>query len=200
MGRLFLYGASGHAKVVRDILQQNGDEDFILLDDNPKIKKLNGDHVFQLNEVDVQPKDKFLIAVGINETRKEVSKKISNQFFSVIHPHAQINTKVDIGDGSMVAAGVVINSDSKVGNHCIINTASSIDHDCVIGNFVHIAPGVTICGGVMIGEGTLVGAGATILPNVKIGAWVTVGAGAAVTKDIPDHTTVVGVPAKRINK
>ena len=47
MRRLFLYGASGHAKVVIDILRQNGDEDFILVDDNPAIKNLNGNQVME---------------------------------------------------------------------------------------------------------------------------------------------------------
>ena len=47
-----------------------------------------------------------------------------------------------------------------------------------------------------IGEGALIGAGSVILPGIKIGKWVTVGAGSVVTKDIPDHTIVIGSPAK----
>jgi len=45
-----------------------------------------------------------------------------------------------------------------------------------------------------------VGTNATILPNIVIGKNVYIGAGAVVTKNVEDHTVVVGVPAKPINK
>ncbi|HFI0305265.1 TPA: DapH/DapD/GlmU-related protein [Streptococcus suis] len=44
-----------------------------------------------------------------------------------------------------------------------------------------------------------IGAGATILPGVTVGENAIVGAGSVVTKDVPDNTTVAGVPAKIIN-
>jgi acetyltransferase EpsM len=53
---------------------------------------------------------------------------------------------------------------------------------------------VSVSGNVMIGEGTLIGSGAVILPNLKIGKWCKIGAGSVITKNIPDNSTVVGVP------
>lgn len=47
-----------------------------------------------------------------------------------------------------------------------------------------------------IGEGTVIGTGAVILNNVKIGRNVKIDANAVVTKDIPDNTTVIGIPAQ----
>jgi sugar O-acyltransferase (sialic acid O-acetyltransferase NeuD family) len=199
MRKLILYGASGHAKVVIDILVQNGDSDFFLLDDNPELKELNGQIIYRPNDISIEQNDKFLISIGVNRIRKEVAKKANDQFFSAIHPSAIVNTTVTILDGTMIAAGAVINSDSIIGFHGIINTNSSIDHDCIIDSFVHVAPGATVCGGVSIGEGTFIGAGATILPNITIGKWATIGAGAVVTKNVPDNTTVVGIPAQQIN-
>ena len=50
-----------------------------------------------------------------------------------------------------------------------------------------------------IGRGVLIGAGAKILGNIRIGDCAKIGAGSVVLKDVPDHTTVAGVPAKVVN-
>lgn len=52
---------------------------------------------------------------------------------------------------------------------------------------------------IVIGDNCYISTGVTILGPVKIGNNVTIGAGAVVNKDIPDNTTVVGVPAKELN-
>jgi acetyltransferase-like isoleucine patch superfamily enzyme len=51
-----------------------------------------------------------------------------------------------------------------------------------------------------IGDDSWIGANAVIMPNVKIGKMCIIGAGAVVTKDVPDYSVVVGVPAKIIKK
>ena len=48
----------------------------------------------------------------------------------------------------------------------------------------------------IVRKGASIGANATILPGVVIGIGAMVGAGAVVTKNVPDHLTVVGNPAK----
>ena len=55
-------------------------------------------------------------------------------------------------------------------------------------------------GAIKIGNNVMIGAGVKILPNVKIGNNVIVGAGAVVTKDLPDNSVCVGVPAKPVGK
>ena len=45
-------------------------------------------------------------------------------------------------------------------------------------------------------HGVLIGAGAKILGNVKVGEGAKVGAGSVVLEDVPNHTTVAGVPAR----
>lgn len=49
---------------------------------------------------------------------------------------------------------------------------------------------------IIIKKGAWIGAGATVLPGVSIGKYAIVGAGAIVTKDVPDYSVVVGIPAK----
>ena len=55
-------------------------------------------------------------------------------------------------------------------------------------------------GEVVIEEGALVGIGAIVVPRTTIGAWATVGAGAVVIKPVPPGVTVVGVPARPLQK
>ncbi|MEV6490670.1 DapH/DapD/GlmU-related protein, partial [Actinoplanes sp. NPDC051633] len=52
--------------------------------------------------------------------------------------------------------------------------------------------------GVVVGEGAAIGARAVCVAPVTVGRWALVAAGAVVTKDVPDHALVVGVPARRI--
>ena len=49
-----------------------------------------------------------------------------------------------------------------------------------------------------VGEGTWIGARVILLPGVKVGRHCVIGAGAVVTKDVPDHAVVGGVPARVI--
>ena len=53
---------------------------------------------------------------------------------------------------------------------------------------------------VTIGNDVWIGGNVTILPGVKIGNNVVVGAGAVVTKDIPDNSLALGVPAKVVKE
>ena len=51
-----------------------------------------------------------------------------------------------------------------------------------------------------IRSGVLVGAGAKILGNITVGLGAKIGAGSVVLTDVPDHTTVAGVPAVRVGQ
>ena len=103
-----------------------------------------------------------------------------------IHPGARIGKRLFIDHG----AGVVIGETA------------------IIGDDVTIYHGVTL-GGVgesrckrhpTIGNNVVIGAGAKVLGNIVIGNNVKIGANAVVLNDVPDNTTVVGIPAKPINK
>ncbi len=190
-----LYGASGHAKVVIDILKRSGKSIHVIIDDNPDIKEILGIDVLQKSNGDLT-NEEFIITVGNNKTRKKITERLNANYGKAIHPDSIIDSTVKIDDGTVIMAGVVINSSSNIDKHCIVNTSASIDHDCVLKDFVHISPNATICGGIQIGEGTHIGAGAIIIPNIKIGKWCTIGAGAVIIKDVPDGVTVVGNPGR----
>ncbi len=147
------------------------------------------------------------LALGIGSTRAgrkraeifDAFRRRGYRFTTLVHPSAFVDPSVRLGDGCQIMAGAVIQPSSVVGENVLINTRASIDHDCSIGAHVHVAPGAVLAGGVAVGAHSHVGCNATLLQYVTVGADSTVGAGAVVTKDVPDGSTVVGVPARRIS-
>ncbi|CAN5373247.1 acetyltransferase [soil metagenome] len=198
---MVFYGASGHAKVVIESWIESGGDINGIVDDNEKVTSLMGLPVVGsfAKEKDVLGDEEFIISIGSNAIRKKIVGNINVNYGRVIHPKTTLSATCTIKEGTVVMAHVVVNAHTVIGKHCILNTSSSVDHDCVIGDFVHIAPGTVLCGNVTVGEGTLIGAGSVVLPGVKIGSWVVIGAGSVVTKDVGDHITVAGNPAKRIS-
>ena len=194
---MYLYGASGHAKVIIDILKSQGKNILGLIDDNPSINELLGYKVYH-NLGNLSP---LIISIGDNKIRKKIAERLSSICFeTAVHASAVLSDTCTIKEGTVVMQGAIIQSCSEIGRHCIINTGASVDHDCKIHDFVHISPHATLCGNVTIGEGTWVGAGAIVITGVKIGKWNIIGAGSVVTKDIPDHVLAIGNPCKVIKQ
>jgi sugar O-acyltransferase (sialic acid O-acetyltransferase NeuD family) len=195
-----IIGAGGHAKVVIDILEEEGTPIEAIWDDSTNLKflykhKIQGKISFYKQNINSQA----IIAVGDNRVRKEIANLLNKSSFGkAIHPKSYIASRVQVGDGSMVMANVAINTSCIIGEHVIINTNASVDHDCQLEDFVHISPNVALAGNVYVGEGSHIGIGATVIQNLKIGKWVIIGAGAVVINNIPDYAVVVGVPGKII--
>ena len=175
---MYLFGASGHGKVIKDILNANGIKVEAFVDDNLNVNECGGRTVL------------------IVERLKANNSAI--EFISAIHPSAVISPSAKIGEGTVVMAGAVINADAVIGNHCIVNTGATVDHDCVVEDYCHVAPGVHISGGTHVGEGTWVGVGSSVIQCLNIGKNCMIGAGSVVVKDIPDNVTAYGCPAKVI--
>ena len=192
---MFLYGASGHGKVIKEILEALDRPVDGFVDDNPETKELSGVPVRHSTE-DV---DEVIVSIGDNTLRKKVVDDLECPIAeAAIHPRAVVSTSATVGEGTVVMAGAIINADARIGRHCIVNTGASIDHECQIGDFVHVAPHATLCGAVTVGEGTLVDAGAVIISRVKIGKRCVVAAGSVVLRDIPDGCVAYGNPCKVI--
>ncbi len=192
---VYLYGAGGHAKVIRDILEACGSSVEGIIDDNPATTQ------FMEMEVMHSPKEgeEYIISIGNCAIRRKVVEKLADEgctFATAIHPSAIISKHATIEEGSVVMQGVIVQSGAKIGRHCIVNTAATVDHDCNIGDYVHIAPGVTICGDATIGEGCWIGAGSVVIQGVKIGKGSFIGAGSVVCKDIPEGVIAYGNPCK----
>lgn len=203
--KVVIIGAGGHAKVIADIIEKSGDEIVGFLDDNKEIGttiikeyKVIGDLNNRFAMAVTKENLEFIIAIGDNKKREEISHSPNLKFYTAIHPSAQIGLDVEIQEGTVIMANACINSSAKIGKHCIINTGAIIEHDNIIEDFVHISPNVALGGTVKIGKSTHVGIGSTIKNNITICGNCKIGAGAVVVKDIEKEGTYIGVPAKGI--
>jgi carbonic anhydrase/acetyltransferase-like protein (isoleucine patch superfamily) len=89
--------------------------------------------------------------------------------------------RISIGRSTNVQDGAILHGDP--GMPTILQDYVTIGHRAV----VHSAH---------IGEGSLIGIGAIVLNGVRVGSGCIVGAGSVVTKDVPDRSLVMGIPAK----
>lgn len=192
---MIIYGASGHGKVIVDILKNNGINNISFWDDDSNAKVTGYEVCRPIKFFD---QDKVIIAIGNNYLRRRVYDSNDYKYASAIHPNAIIGENVIVKNGTVVMAGAIINPSTIIGKHCIINTSCCVDHDCKIGSFVHVAPNATLLGGVKIGMGSMIGAGSTILQGVSVGDWAIIGAGAVILQDVPNNAIVVGNPGKII--
>lgn len=197
---MYLYGASGHAKVIIDILKSTRIEIDGIFDDNENVKNLMNFKVLEkFNSSEINGKE-IIISIGDNKLRKKLAERIRCNFGKAIHANALISEYCSIEAGTVVMQGAIIQAQAKIGKHVIINSSSIVEHDCEIENFVHLSPNATLCGNVKVGEGTHIGAGAIIIPGIKIGCWSVIGAGCVVIRDVPDNVVVVGNPGKIIKR
>lgn len=206
MEKAVIVGAGGHAKVIADILLQNGEYEIAgLIDKTAKegfwgIPVLGDDDY--LAELYRTEKIRYaFVALGNGKLREKISQHILDigyQLINAISHHAVLSPTCKVGLGVAVMPGAVINAEAEIGNGCIVNTNASVDHEVKVGEYSHIAPGCAISGCVQIGRHCLIGTGSRIIDKIRIGDYVTVGAGAAVIRDHMETGTVVGIPARKI--
>lgn len=128
--------------------------------------------------------------------------------FVVILPDARIGADCNICSHCFIEGDVII------GDRVTVKAGVHLWNGLRVGNDVFIGPNVTFmndkypksrntgfnCLQTWVEDGAIIGGGATILPGVRIGAGAIVGAGAVVAKDVPPGVTVVGNPARVLNR
>jgi sugar O-acyltransferase (sialic acid O-acetyltransferase NeuD family) len=195
-----ILGASGHGKVIAALVRALGrDVQAFYDDDRAKWgSTFFGAPVRGPLEAARDHDADLVIAIGINKTRARVVERLGagTRYATLVHPRAWVDTSVVVGEGSVVFASATVQPDTRIGRHVIVNTSSSIDHDGIIADYVHLAPGVHLAGDVHVADGAFLGTGTVAIPGKKIGAWATVGAGSVVIRDVAEHATVLGVPAR----
>ena len=183
---------------------------------NPKWKKFL-DWVI-MNQVETRPRWFIRLLAPLYQHRGR---------HSVIHHSARMDTppyrKFSLGDYSVIESFACINNavgDVMIGDHTRIGLHNTIIGPVIIGSHVNLAQGITITAlnhifensekrideqgvstsAVVIEDDIWIGANAVVLPGVTIGHHSVVAAGAVVTKDVPPHSLVAGVPAKVIKQ
>lgn len=188
MKKIYIYGASGHGKVVADIALACGYDKIEFLDDNSN-KKFNE----SLDRSDI------IIAIGNNKIRKFLQEKVESFGFNVvslIHPSAIISKSASIEKGCAIMPNVIVNANAKISKGVILNSACIVEHDCQIGEFAHISPNSALAGGVRLGALSHMGISSCAIQCVEIGQNCVIGAGGVVTKNLDSNGVYVGVPAK----
>lgn len=207
--RIIVLGAGGHARVLADALRPLAVFGFV--DANPEKHglRIGGAIVLGDDQIVLSYAPETLELVNglgsISDTALRMAlfvhfKKAGYVFRDVIHRSAVIASDVIWGEGVQIMAGAILQPGVVIGQNTVVNTGAVVDHDCYIGSHVHIAPGAVLSGGLQIADAAHVGTGATIVQGVSIGANSVVAAGAVVIRDVPAGTTVMGVPAREVNR
>jgi acetyltransferase EpsM len=208
---LIVWGASGHAKVVADIVRVTGRYAIRgFLDDRDEQspgRSFCGATVLggrqQLEALRNGGVSALIVGVGDCHARLRLAAlavAAGYRLPTAIHPAAVVASDAEVGLGTVIVAGAVVNPSSRLGEHAIVNTGATVDHDCILDDGVHISPGAHLGGGVRVGRASSIGIGANVRDHVIIGANAIVGAGSLVLTDVPDDVVVFGCPARVVRR
>jgi sugar O-acyltransferase (sialic acid O-acetyltransferase NeuD family) len=213
-GGFVIWGSSGHGKVIADVLGFSGERIVALVDNDPRAERivpgiplLHGEAGLRawLATPDGAGARRAAVAIGGSRghDRREIAallRALGMELPPMLHPTASVSPSAAVADASHVLANAVVAAGTRIGESCIVNNGAVIDHECTLSAGVHVAPGAVLCGCVTVGEDAMIGAGATVLPRLRVGRGGVVGAGATVTRDVPEGCTVVGSPARTVER
>lgn len=211
-----IYGASGCGRslmpVARQQLQRLGvSAEIYFIDDSLQEQQIvNGHTALNYQSFkNLNAAQKFvLIAIANSQIREKLANQLfidGIQLWTVQADNVVMMDNIEIDDGAALSPFVSITSNIKIGKCFHANLYSYVEHDCVIGDYVTFAPGVKCNGNIHIEDHAYIGTGAVIKQGTPdkplvVGKGAVVGMGAVVTKSVPAGVTVVGNPARILEK
>ena len=211
-----IYGASGCGRslmpVAREHLIRTGVKaDIYFIDDSlTKPTAINGHQAisYEMFKALKGSRKSVLIAIANSQVREKLASKLEHDEIDLWSVHANNTIIMDeaiIGAGAALSPFVTVTSNIQIGKCFHANLYSYVEHDCIIGDFVTFAPGVKCNGNIHIEDHAYIGTGAVIKQGTPdkplvIGKGAIIGMGAVVTKSVPPGVTVVGNPARILEK
>ena len=211
-----IYGASGCGRslmpVARQQLQRLGvSAEIYFIDDSLQEQQIVNGHTVlnyqSFKNLNAAQKS-VLIAIANSQIREKLANQLvmdGLQLWTVQADNVVMMDNIEIAEGAALSPFVSITSNIKIGKCFHANLYSYVEHDCIIGDYVTFAPGVKCNGNIHIEDHAYIGTGAVIKQGTPdkplvIGKGAVVGMGAVVTKSVPAGVTVVGNPARILEK
>lgn len=164
-----------------------------------KESEVMGIKVIRRSEFDVSLYN-VVVAVGDPIARKKIVESLPKEttYATIIHPTVVKSEWVNIGEGSIITAGVILTCNIDLGKHTHLNLNSTIGHDCKAGDYFTTAPAVNISGNCSIGNCVYIGTNVSIREKVSICDNVVIGMGSVVLKNIAEAGVFVGSPLRKL--
>ena len=204
MDGIWIIGYRDFGFEVADVAQEAGYAiaGYVEYDASEKQEERREARILPIDEMTPGAVDRFVCAMTSTLLRQSLVERIAALSggtaapATVVHPSTAVSRHAKTLEGTVVMAGSVIASGAKLGQWNLVNRGATIGHHTQLGDYCTVGPGVHVGGNCNIDRNVYIGIGATVLNYIRIGSHCLVGAGAVVTKDVPDHSLVMGVPAR----